>query len=46
MFTFENKGAFIVGAGRNIGRVIALEFARGFDVRESGSLSSSEGNPG
>jgi NAD(P)-dependent dehydrogenase (short-subunit alcohol dehydrogenase family) len=28
MFTFENKGAFIIGAGRNIGRVIALEFAR------------------
>ena len=28
MFTFENKNAFIIGAGRNIGRVIALEFAR------------------
>ena len=28
MFTFENKHAFIIGAGRNIGRVIALEFAR------------------
>jgi NAD(P)-dependent dehydrogenase (short-subunit alcohol dehydrogenase family) len=28
MFTFENKKAFIIGAGRNIGRVIALEFAR------------------
>jgi NAD(P)-dependent dehydrogenase (short-subunit alcohol dehydrogenase family) len=28
MFTFENKGALIIGAGRNIGRVIALEFAR------------------
>ncbi len=28
MFTFENKTAFIIGAGRNIGRVIALEFAR------------------
>ena len=27
MFTFENKNAFIIGAGRNIGRVIALEFA-------------------
>jgi NAD(P)-dependent dehydrogenase (short-subunit alcohol dehydrogenase family) len=28
MFTFENKNAFIIGAGRNIGRAIALEFAR------------------
>jgi NAD(P)-dependent dehydrogenase (short-subunit alcohol dehydrogenase family) len=28
MFTFENKNAFIIGAGHNIGRVIALEFAR------------------
>jgi NAD(P)-dependent dehydrogenase (short-subunit alcohol dehydrogenase family) len=28
MFTFENKGAFIIGAGQNIGRAIALEFAR------------------
>jgi NAD(P)-dependent dehydrogenase (short-subunit alcohol dehydrogenase family) len=28
MFTFENKNAFIIGAGRNIGRVIALKFAR------------------
>jgi NAD(P)-dependent dehydrogenase (short-subunit alcohol dehydrogenase family) len=28
MFTFENKTALIMGAGRNIGRVIALEFAR------------------
>jgi NAD(P)-dependent dehydrogenase (short-subunit alcohol dehydrogenase family) len=28
MFTFENKTALIVGAGRNIGRVIAQEFAR------------------
>jgi NAD(P)-dependent dehydrogenase (short-subunit alcohol dehydrogenase family) len=28
MFSFENKSAFIIGAGRNIGRVIALEFAR------------------
>jgi NAD(P)-dependent dehydrogenase (short-subunit alcohol dehydrogenase family) len=27
VFTFENKGAFIIGAGRNIGRAIALEFA-------------------
>src|SRR5260370_33377134 len=27
MFTFENKNALIIGAGRNIGRVIALEFA-------------------
>ena len=27
MFTFENKGSFIIGAGRNIGRAIALEFA-------------------
>ena len=28
MFTFENKNALIIGAGRNIGRAIALEFAR------------------
>ena len=28
MFTFADKNAFIIGAGRNIGRVIALEFAR------------------
>jgi NAD(P)-dependent dehydrogenase (short-subunit alcohol dehydrogenase family) len=28
MFTFENKTALIIGAGRNIGRVIAQEFAR------------------
>lgn len=28
MFSFESKNAFIIGAGRNIGRVIALEFAR------------------
>lgn len=28
MFTFENKNAFIIGAGRNIGRAIALEFSR------------------
>ena len=28
MFTFENRNALIIGAGRNIGRVIALEFAR------------------
>ncbi len=28
MFTFEKKNAFIIGAGRNIGRAIALEFAR------------------
>lgn len=27
MFDFEGKGALIVGAGRNIGRAIALEFA-------------------
>jgi NAD(P)-dependent dehydrogenase (short-subunit alcohol dehydrogenase family) len=27
MFSFENKGALIIGAGRNIGRAIALEFA-------------------
>jgi NAD(P)-dependent dehydrogenase (short-subunit alcohol dehydrogenase family) len=27
MFTFENKRALIIGAGRNIGRAIALEFA-------------------
>lgn len=28
MFSFEGKKALIIGAGRNIGRVIALEFAR------------------
>jgi len=28
MFTFENKTALVVGAGQNIGRSIALEFAR------------------
>jgi NAD(P)-dependent dehydrogenase (short-subunit alcohol dehydrogenase family) len=28
MSIFENKNALIIGAGRNIGRVIALEFAR------------------
>ena len=28
MFTFENKNALIIGAGQNIGREIALEFAR------------------
>ncbi|HTV96055.1 MAG TPA: SDR family oxidoreductase [Steroidobacteraceae bacterium] len=28
MFTFANKNALIIGAGRNIGRAIALEFAR------------------
>jgi meso-butanediol dehydrogenase/(S,S)-butanediol dehydrogenase/diacetyl reductase len=28
MFTFEDKNAFVIGAGRNIGRAIALEFAR------------------
>jgi NAD(P)-dependent dehydrogenase (short-subunit alcohol dehydrogenase family) len=28
MFTFEKKNAFIIGAGQNIGRAIALEFAR------------------
>src|SRR5262249_21328399 len=28
MFTFDNKNAFIIGAGNNIGRVIAQEFAR------------------
>jgi NAD(P)-dependent dehydrogenase (short-subunit alcohol dehydrogenase family) len=28
MFTFGNKNAFIIGAGRNIGRAIALEFSR------------------
>ena len=28
MFTFENKNAFVIGAGRNIGRAIAQEFAR------------------
>lgn len=28
MFSFENKNALIIGAGRNIGRAIALEFAR------------------
>lgn len=27
MFNFERKGALIIGAGRNIGRAIALEFA-------------------
>lgn len=27
-FSFENKNALIIGAGRNIGRAIALEFAR------------------
>jgi NAD(P)-dependent dehydrogenase (short-subunit alcohol dehydrogenase family) len=27
VFTFESKGSFIIGAGRNIGRAIALEFA-------------------
>jgi len=27
MFSFENKTALIIGAGRNIGRAIALEFA-------------------
>jgi NAD(P)-dependent dehydrogenase (short-subunit alcohol dehydrogenase family) len=28
MFTFENKTALVIGAGQNIGRSIALEFAR------------------
>ena len=28
MFNFENKTALIIGAGQNIGRAIALEFAR------------------
>ena len=28
MFTFENKNALVIGAGQNIGRSIALEFAR------------------
>jgi NAD(P)-dependent dehydrogenase (short-subunit alcohol dehydrogenase family) len=28
MFCFENKNALIIGAGQNIGREIALEFAR------------------
>jgi len=28
MFSFANKNAFIIGAGQNIGRAIALEFAR------------------
>lgn len=28
MFTFETKNALIIGAGQNIGREIALEFAR------------------
>ncbi len=28
MFSFERKTALIIGAGRNIGRAIALEFAR------------------
>ncbi len=28
MFTFERKNALIIGAGQNIGRAIALEFAR------------------
>jgi NAD(P)-dependent dehydrogenase (short-subunit alcohol dehydrogenase family) len=28
MFTFKDKGALVIGAGRNIGRAIALEFAR------------------
>ncbi|HMK87794.1 MAG TPA: SDR family oxidoreductase [Steroidobacteraceae bacterium] len=28
MFSFANKNALIIGAGRNIGRAIALEFAR------------------
>ena len=28
MFSFEGKSALIIGAGRNIGRVIALEFSR------------------
>jgi NAD(P)-dependent dehydrogenase (short-subunit alcohol dehydrogenase family) len=28
VFTFQDKNALIIGAGRNIGRAIALEFAR------------------
>jgi NAD(P)-dependent dehydrogenase (short-subunit alcohol dehydrogenase family) len=28
MFNFENKNALVIGAGRNIGRAIALEFSR------------------
>jgi NAD(P)-dependent dehydrogenase (short-subunit alcohol dehydrogenase family) len=28
MFSFENQNALVVGAGQNIGRAIALEFAR------------------
>ena len=28
MFTFESKTALVIGAGQNIGRAIALEFAR------------------
>lgn len=28
MFSFKDKGALIIGAGRNIGREIALEFSR------------------
>src|SRR5258708_3273729 len=28
MFAFENKNALVIGAGQNIGRAIALEFAR------------------
>jgi len=28
MFSFESRNAFIIGAGQNIGRAIALEFAR------------------
>jgi NAD(P)-dependent dehydrogenase (short-subunit alcohol dehydrogenase family) len=48
MFTFENKNAFIIGAGRNIGRVIALEFARRgakvavADINESGAEETAQ----
>lgn len=48
MFSFESKNAFIIGAGRNIGRVIALEFARRgarvavADIDESGAEETAQ----
>jgi NAD(P)-dependent dehydrogenase (short-subunit alcohol dehydrogenase family) len=48
MFTFQSKGALIIGAGRNIGRAIALEFAgRGAriavaDIDETGAEETAQ----